>query len=311
MVANFDVAVVGELNLDLILSGLPQTLQLDREHLADDLKVTLGSSSAIFAHNLALLGNKVAFSSAIGNDSFGEICLQRIGESGVELSRVRRFKNQQTGLTVLLASGAQRYILTYPGTMFELTLEDLDLDYICTAKHFHLSSYFLQRALRPRIAELFRRVKEAGLTTSLDTNDDPRDEWSEDVFQTFKYVDVLLPNQHEACRLSRKDDADSAAAFLSTMVPLVVVKRGPDGAMARRGNEVFSAPGQRGEFVDAVGAGDSFDAGFIHQFTRGASVEECLKFGNITGALSVTRAGGTEAFRDAAHRKAFMDRQQL
>ncbi len=151
---------LGELNLDVILSGLPQTLQLDREHLATDLKVTLGSSSAIFAHNLALLGNKVSFSGAIGNDSFGEICLVRIGESGVDLSRVwRRFENQQTGLTVLLPSGAQRYILTYPGTMFELTLEDLDLEYICTAKHFHLSSYFLQRSLRPRIAELFRRAK--------------------------------------------------------------------------------------------------------------------------------------------------------
>lgn len=311
MAANFDVAVVGELNLDLILSGLPQTLQLDREHLATDLKVTLGSSSAIFAHNLALLGNKVAFSGAIGNDSFGEICLERLGESGVALSRVRRFENQQTGLTVLLPSGAQRYILTYPGTMFELTFEDLDLDYICTARHFHLSSYFLQRALRPRIAELFQRVKKAGLTTSLDTNDDPQDEWSEDVFQVFKYVDVLLPNQHEACRLSRKDDADSAAAFLSTMVPLVVVKRGPDGAMARRGKDVFSSPVQRGEFVDAVGAGDSFDAGFIHQFIRGAPIEQCLKFGNITGALSVTRAGGTEAFRDASHRKAFLEKQQL
>ena len=134
---------------------------------------------------------------------------------------------------------------------------------------------------------------------------------SEYVFQAFRYVDVLLPNQHEACRLSRKDDADSAAAFLSTMVPLVIIKRGPDGAMARRGNEVFSAPGQRGEFVDAVGAGDSFDAGFIHEFIRGASIEDCLKFGNITGALSVTRAGGTEAFRDASHRKAFLDKQQL
>ena len=64
--SKFDVAVVGELNLDIILSGLPHTLQLDREHLARDLKVTLGSSSAIFAHNLALLGNSVSFSSTIG-----------------------------------------------------------------------------------------------------------------------------------------------------------------------------------------------------------------------------------------------------
>jgi sugar/nucleoside kinase (ribokinase family) len=249
----------------------------------------------------------VAFNSAIGDDSFGELCLKRLGESGTDISGVRRVSGNQTGLTVILSTGEQRYILTYPGTMAELRFEDLDLDFICSATHFHLSSYFLQRALRPKAAELFKRVKEAGLSTSLDTNDDPADEWSDEVFQVFKYVDVLLPNSLEACRLSKKDDADSAAEFLSAIVPLVVIKRGGAGAMARRGKEAFHSPAQKGEFVDAVGAGDSFDAGFIHQFIRGASIEECLRFGNLTGALSVTRAGGTEAFRDEAHRQAFLN----
>ena len=64
--ASFDVSVIGELNLDLIFYGLPQELELEHEHLAKDLSITLGSSSAIFAHNLALLGNKVSFNSCIG-----------------------------------------------------------------------------------------------------------------------------------------------------------------------------------------------------------------------------------------------------
>jgi len=72
IVPNFDVSVVGELNLDLILAGLPPAIELDREHLATDLTITLGSSSAIFAHNLASLGNKVGFSSAIGSDQLGK-----------------------------------------------------------------------------------------------------------------------------------------------------------------------------------------------------------------------------------------------
>lgn len=305
----FDVSVVGELNLDIILSGLPAQLQLDREHLAEGLKVTLGSSSAIFAHNLALLGNSVGFSSAIGSDSFGKNCLERLGESGVDLSSVRCFSGQQTGLTVILPTGAQRYILTYPGTMSEMRFKDLDLDYVCRAKHFHLSSYFLQRALRPKMAELFRRAKSAGMTTSLDTNDDPEDEWSDELLAVLKYVDVLLPNEHEACKIAGKQDVEDALEALSGMVELVVIKRGSRGAVARRGGDCFSAVAKRGEFVDAVGAGDSFDAGFIHQFIRGAKIEECLKFGNIAGALSVTRAGGTEAFRDKAHREAFLGEQ--
>jgi sugar/nucleoside kinase (ribokinase family) len=302
----FDVSVVGELNLDIILSGLPNELELDREHLAEDLKVTLGSSSAIFAHNLSLLGNRVGFSSAIGNDSLGGICLQRLGESGVDLSNVRRFSGKQTGLTIILSKGAQRYILTYPGTMSEMRFEDLDLDYVCSAKHFHLSSYFLQRALRPKMLHLFKYVKEAGLTTSLDTNDDPTEEWSDDLFPVLRYVDVLLPNEHEACKISRMEDAQSAANFLSKMAPLVVIKRGSQGALAQQGSDILSAPAQIGAAVDTVGAGDSFDAGFIHQYIRGAKIEECLKFGNITGALSVTRVGGTEAFRGKSHRETFL-----
>jgi sugar/nucleoside kinase (ribokinase family) len=111
------VSVIGELNLDLIFYGLPENLGLEHEHLAKDLSITLGNSSAIFAHNLSLLGNKVGFNSCIGSDPFGEICIQRLGTSGVDLSRVRRMAGKTTGLTIILPQRRQRYILRYPGTM--------------------------------------------------------------------------------------------------------------------------------------------------------------------------------------------------
>jgi len=91
----------------------------------------------------------------------------------VDLTHVRKLKGKTTGLTVILPQRKQRYILTYPGTMHEMSLKDLDLSYVFSAKHLHLSSYFLHKALRPDMIELFRRAKAAGLTTSLDTNDDP------------------------------------------------------------------------------------------------------------------------------------------
>ena len=304
--ATFDVSVIGELNLDLILSGLPPSLTLEREHLAKDLSITLGSSSAIFAHNLASLGNRVGFSSSIGSDPFGEICLSRLGESGVDLSRVRRMPGKTTGLTVILPQGKQRYILTYPGTMFEMSEKDLDLDYIFSAKHLHLSSYFLQKGLQPSLAEIFRKAKKAGLTTSLDTNDDPEDRWSSEIPSLLEYVDLLLPNEREACKLAQVDDAERAVDILSQKVRMVVIKRGSKGALAQFLNGKYVATPPVVEAADHVGAGDSFDAGFIHQFIRGASVQDCLAFGNIAGALSVTRPGGTEAFRDAQHREAFL-----
>ncbi len=304
--AKFDVSVVGELNLDLILYGLPEKLELEREHLAKNLSITLGSSSAIFAHNLALLGNRVGFNSSIGSDPLGELCLQRLGESGADLSHVRKFPGKITGLTVILPQRKDRYIVTYPGTMFDMGIKDLDLSHVFNARHLHLSSYYLQKGLRPSLVDLFRKAKEAGLTTSLDTNHDPENRWSDDIQLVLKYVDILLPNENEACKIARVGDLNRAAEILSQKVKLLVIKRGSQGAWMRRGTEKFSGFPPVIDMVDPVGAGDSFNAGFVHQFIRGAKIEDCLKFANITGALSATRSGGTEAFRDASHRDRFI-----
>lgn len=306
--AQFDVSVIGELNLDVVLYGLPSTLILEREHLAKDLSITLGSSSAIFAHNFALLGNKVAFNSCIGDDPFGEICVQRLSASGVDTSHVRKLKGKTTGLTVVLPQRKDRYILTYPGTMYDLTQRELELSHVFNAKHLHLSSYFLQKGIRPHLIDIFRKAKEAGLTTSLDTNDDPEDRWSGDIQLLLRYVDILLPNERELCRLAQTEDLEKAADSLSQKVHVLVVKRGSQGAMARVGKEKYIAYAPVVDVVDSIGAGDTFDAGFIHYFVRGGKVEDCLKFANTVGALSVTRAGGTEAFRDAAHRNAFLQK---
>jgi len=303
----FDVTVAGELNLDLILYGLPEQLAPERELLADRMMLTLGSSSAILAHNLSALGSRVGFQSRIGHDPLGEISLQRLAQSGVDVSRVRRVEGKSTtGLTVILHHDTWRNILTYAGTISELTWEDLDLDYLADARHFHLSSYYLQRALLPRVSELFQQLKTRGLTISLDTNDDPDDRWEGGLQEVLRHVDVFLPNEREACKAAGMDDLEAAIRKLSQVVPLVVVKLGRNGALAQRGTERFVRPSRAVKTVDTIGAGDSFDAGFLHEFVRGANLETCLASGNLVGALSTTRPGGTEAFRDLAHREDFL-----
>ncbi|MGO9088235.1 MAG: carbohydrate kinase family protein [Candidatus Sulfotelmatobacter sp.] len=302
----FDVTIAGELNLDLILYGLPEQLQPERELLADRMMLTLGSSSAIVAHNLAVLGSRVGFQSRIGDDPLGQIALDRLRQGGVDVSNVRRVPGATTtGLTVILAHESWRNILTYLGTIAELTWDDLDLDDLADSRHFHFSSYYLQRALRPRVAELFQRLKSKGLTISLDTNDDPDDRWEGDLRELLRHVDVFLPNEREACKAAGTEDLETAVKKLSTWVPLLVVKLGRKGAMALRGTERYVSPVHQVEVVDPVGAGDSFDAGFLHEFVRGADLPTCLASGNLAGALSTTRPGGTEAFRDAAHRQEF------
>ena len=302
----FDVTLAGELNLDLILYGLPLELPPERELLARRMMLTLGSSSAIVAHNLAALGCKVGFVSKIGTDDLGRIAVERLAEGGVDTEKVKRIAGEpQTGLTVILQREKLRNILTYAGTIFELRLEDLDLEYLTSARHFHLSSYFLQRGLTAHIPELFRHIKAAGLTISLDTNDDPDDTWEGGLKDALHYVDVFLPNAREAMKVTGAADVESAIDQLAAIVPLVVVKMGEAGAVARRGHEKFVSPAVQVEFVDPVGAGDSFDAGFLSQYVRGADLAMCLAWGNRAGAFSTTMPGGTEAFRDREKREAF------
>jgi sugar/nucleoside kinase (ribokinase family) len=179
-----------------------------------------------------------------------------------------------------------------------LRFADLDLDYLASARHFHMSSLFLQRELLADVPELFRRMKSAGLTTSLDTNDDPDDRWDSILDKILPHVDILLPNEREALRISRAENIETALVRLAQKVRTVVVKMGASGAIAVRDGHRFNAPGVPATVVDPVGAGDSFDAGFLHEFLRGADLTTCLAYGNLCGAFSTTACGGTEAFRD-------------
>jgi sugar/nucleoside kinase (ribokinase family) len=305
-----DVCVVGEINLDLILYGLPKELVLDRELLASGLALTLGSSSAIFAHNLASLGTKVGFISKTGGDALGKMAVERLLTAGVGVSHVNQTAGRTpTGLTVALPYQQHRYILTFPGTMFEMQYSDIDLGYVRSARHLHVSSFFLHRAMRSRFGELFRQAKAAGLSTSLDTNDDPENKWDKDVLEVLKHVDIFLPNDREAKKIAHTDDLAQAINVLAGLAKVVVVKRGTAAAICRSGQEQWSLAPPRVKSVDDIGAGDSFDAGFIHQHLRGAKLEDCLAFANLAGAYSTTKEGGTEAFLDRPALTNFMRQQ--
>jgi sugar/nucleoside kinase (ribokinase family) len=302
----FDVTIAGELNLDLILYGLPEQLIPERELLAKGMSLTLGASSAIVAHNLAALGCGVGFYSKIGKDAMGGIALERLSEAGVDVSRVQRASDgTNTGLTVILQHGKWRNILTYLGTIAQLKYEDLDFEYLGSARHFHLCSFYLQGGLRPRVPELFQRLKSAGLTISLDTNDDPEGTWRGGLQEALRYVDVFLPNEREAKEAAGTEDLEEAVAKLAQVVGVVVVKMGAQGSMVRRGKEQLQRSGVKVDVVDPVGAGDSFDAGFLSEYVKGANLEQCLTAGNLAGAYSTTAAGGTEAFRDRERRERF------
>lgn len=299
-ISRFDVVIAGEINLDFILYGLPAQIPLEREILATGFMATLGSSSAIVAHNLSALGTSVSFICMAGRDPLGRIALDRVAESGADLSQVLFHPELSTGVTVLLPHADKRHTLTYPGAMAKMRVSDLPVDYMCSSRHLHLSSLFLQHALQPGLPELFRTLKRAGLTISMDTNDDPEDRWGGVLSELLDLVDVLLPNEDEILRMTRTAALNHALDSLASRVPLIVVKRGSAGAVLQQGKRREEIPGIPVIPVDTIGAGDSFNAGFLHAWLRGSDPVHAAMFGNVTGAFSTQRPGGTEAFRDRA-----------
>lgn len=294
----FDVLAIGELNVDLIMNNIEGTPEIGKEILAGSMTLTLGSSTAIFAANLSSLGTKVGFLGKIGNDQFGDLVKNRLIEKGIDISLVIAEDGLTTGATVVLNVSEDRAMITYPGAMDHLTIEDISDDSLLKAKHIHFSSYFIQPGMRKDVQLLLKRAKNLGLTTSLDTQWDPSEKWDFDYKSILPWVDIFLPNEAEILCLTGTKNTEDALKKLSPFAKNVAIKQGSKGALLRtEKGELHEKPSYLNtEVVDAIGAGDSFNAGFVHMFVKGEPIQKCLDFGNLAGAISTTAAGGTGAF---------------
>ena len=140
----FDVIVVGELNVDIILNRIDRFPEMGKEILAGRLDLTLGSSSAIFASILSSLGSRVAFIGKIGKDEFASTVLDSLQSKMVNTSNIFTSETHNTGATFVLNFDQDRAMVTYPGVMEDLKMEDIDWEFLSTASHLHFSSIFLQ-----------------------------------------------------------------------------------------------------------------------------------------------------------------------
>lgn len=309
---DFDVAIAGEVNLDLILRGLPVEMPVERELLATGFDATLGSSSAILAHNLSVLGARVGFITCAGDDDFGRSALRRLAEAGVDTSKALTHRGGlATGVTVVLPHGASRHMFTYLGATVALTVEDVDRAYLKRARHYHLSSPYLQRGLQAGLPELVRELREAGMTVSVDPNDDPEDKWGAPLDAILPLTDILLLNEREILRMTGAGSLEKALEALGSRVPVIAVKCGAHGSVVWARGERFDAGPVAVTPVDMIGAGDTYNAGFLYAWLNGCGWAGCARAGNITGALSTLRPGGTEAFRDRALVKEFLARHRF
>jgi sugar/nucleoside kinase (ribokinase family) len=291
----FDVLVIGELNPDLVLTGDVAPVAGQVEKIIDDASLVLGSSSGIFACGVARLGLKVTFAGKTGADGFGEFLWGELRQRGIDTRGAVVDPGTRTGISVILKHGHDRTILTYLGAISELCLDEIDPALFSQARHLHIGAYFLLTRLMPDVPRLLKMAKAAGMSISLDTNYDPAEKWTTGMDQVLELVDVFLPNETEACKISGEPQLEDALDNLSRRVKLVAAKLGKQGAEARRGRQAVRVPVYPSRVVDTVGAGDSFDAGFLYGWLAGWDLERCLRLGSACGSLSTRAAGGTAA----------------
>ena len=294
------VLVVGEINVDLILQGAHALPTPGKEVLVDDVVLTLGSASAICAMGLARLGTPVAFLGKVGTDPWGEFCLDVMRAAAIDVSRVMAEAKIKTGVTVSVTSPRDRALVSYLGSIRALRAEDVPNRAFRGFDHLHVSSYFLQEGLRPGIRGLFSRAHAAGLTTSLDPGFDPSERWDPDIVATLAETDLFFPNEVEVAAIARGADIADALRRLENGRTRVIAKLGAQGCLTLEGGRPLAVPAFRIDPVDTTGAGDSFDAGFLHAWLRGMPLLDSLRWGAACGSLSTRGLGGTGRQADVA-----------
>ncbi len=295
--AEFDLLTIGDLCVDLIVD-LGETLPSfgQAEQWVPDYFLEMGGSTAICACQAAKLGLRVAILGRVGDDPYGRLVLRRLQESGVDTRFVRVDPALKTGLGIALCKpDGDRAILTYGGSLNAVYPADVTDAFLSSGRHLHYGSYYLQTNLLPAVPAILSRARSLGLTVSLDTNWDPAQAWDGGLAAALAHVDLFLPNEQEALAISRQRTVDAALTTLLARTPIVAIKRGAAGALVGQGAQRWSVPvAPAAAVVDTVGAGDSFDAGFLAAWLDGRPLPECAELGNRCGRAVTQARGGLQ-----------------
>jgi sugar/nucleoside kinase (ribokinase family) len=295
-----DVLVAGDLFVDLVMSGFAAwPPSPGQEVFAERFYKEAGGGASITACGLAKLGVKAGVLGVVG-EADGQWALDRLRSNHVDTSLIEQSAQEPTAVTVSISSATERTFLTYMGANRELPAmleRSASRGEFAKARHVHLAS-----APEPaKAANLFLAIAEQGCSLSVDVGWHP--EWLSDARskEALHNVDIFLPNEREAALMTGESEPRLILeAFLKMGMKRVALKLGPLGsALLYDGEVLFCAP-VPAQAIDATGAGDCFDAGFLFAWLRGEDPQSCLKAGTICGALSTRRLGGIAGFPTAA-----------
>ena len=294
---SWDVVVVGDLFIDIVMSGFSSFPQPGQEAFAHQFRREIGGGAAITSSALARLNLKVAALGAIGLDDAPWL-LNRLTAAGVDTSAMKQHPSAPTGVTVSVSTPQDRLFYTYYGAnayLPTLLKDTAARQLMASAHHVHFAF-----APDPSLA--------AGLVDDLHQHDCRlsidvgwHESWLRDhrSLDLLREVDLFLPNECEAQAITGERPPQAMLdVFGRRGVRNVALKLGANGAMLAFEGQRYRCPAYPVTPVDTTGAGDCFNAGFLYAWLGGEQPECCLQIAAICGALSTRALGGVAAFPD-------------
>lgn len=291
--SKFDLVVFGEFFSDLIFYRLPRRPRFGEESKTDSFLIAPGGGLATTAIAASRLGTVTGIITRVGADAESLPTWSQIAQEKLDIGACEYRKDMPTALTVCVAYKTDRMMVTHEP--INQRLEDL-LDSPAVrakmkrARHVHLACALRRPA---KWQPVLRNLKELGISISADFGWNPEISVNQ-LVSIIRHCDFVFPNEHEARAITGTKTPLSALEKLHDWVRVPVVKLGARGSLLMAEGKVHRQPALTLPMVDATGAGDAFNGGFLHAFLHGMGWDDCLRAGNICGSMAGTRPGGSE-----------------
>jgi ribokinase len=290
-----NLVVFGEFYLDLVFYGLPSVPRMGEEVKTKKFAVSPGGGLATTSLVAAGLGTPTSVITRIGRDALESTAWKQIMRKGISADACEIDAKLPTALTVCASYGDDRMMITYD--VINRKLEQLFRrpqvqKKIRVASHVHLACA-LQRPSKWK-PEL-RRMRNLGVTLSADIGWNPELLQSPQLRSLLHGLEFTFPNELEAKAMTGENTVEAATQELARWVRIPVVKLGKDGSVAVQGGRLLRVKSLRVKTMDATGSGDAFNGGFLHGYLAGWNLKDCMRAGNVCGALAATCAGGSSA----------------
>jgi sugar/nucleoside kinase (ribokinase family) len=287
------LVVFGEFFFDLVFYRLPEPPRVGAEVRTDHFVEAAGGGLSTTAMVAASLGTPTAVVTRLGTDAPLHASWQKLLKLGIRTDACEFRKDFSTALTVCVALQGDRMMITHDS--INARLDDLLMQpkvrrALLSARHVHFAFAFRSPE---RYLGLLDQLRSRGVTLSADIGWNPDVLGSKKIVRVLRRLDLFFPNEDEARTLTGESSAQKAAHQLARWVQTPVVKLGARGSLAVADGKVLRAPSRPVRVVDATGAGDAFDGGFLHAYLRGSPWLDCLRAGNICGAIAIGAPSGT------------------